>query len=373
MPYTEKDLIVPARRYNNTKRKYLLVNTKQGKHVPVTPNEAVQMMAELGDKVKGLLSDGNLPALVIGFAETATAVGGVVASRLGACYRHTTREDDPCIKNWLYFEETHSHATEQKLALDDLEEVFRAVKSIVIVDDELTTGNTIINLLAALKDKVPDLDKKRLIAATLVSRVRGENLLRLAQSGVEVVSLCEPDTTDEQYEAAIDKFDATGAPRVDALPEDDVPISLISNLFKKNETSDMIVMSAFCKGKTLVLGTEEWMFHPLLCANQLRKSEGIDVRFYATTRSPIAICDDSSYPVRNGYEIHSLYDGLRKNYIYNLDQYDSAIVMSNCPFLIDKNTAGVKDIARALHAYGTKNVAFINQVQFGMMTRGADE
>ena len=115
------------------------------------------------------------------------------------------------------------------------------------------------------------------------------------------------------------------------------------------------------------------MFHPLLCANQLRKNEGIDVRFYATTRSPIAVCDDSSYPVRNGYEIHSLYDGLRKNYIYNLDQYDSAIVMSNCPFLIDKNTAGVKDIARALHAYGTKNVAFINQVQFGMMTRGADE
>ena len=37
--YTEEELVAVARRENNEKRKYLVVNRLQGKHVPVSPQK----------------------------------------------------------------------------------------------------------------------------------------------------------------------------------------------------------------------------------------------------------------------------------------------------------------------------------------------
>ena len=37
--YTEKDLVAIAKRENNKKRNYLVVNRIQAKHVPVAPKE----------------------------------------------------------------------------------------------------------------------------------------------------------------------------------------------------------------------------------------------------------------------------------------------------------------------------------------------
>ena len=41
MPYTQQDLLRVARRVNNTKRSYLLVNPLQAKHIPLTANQAI--------------------------------------------------------------------------------------------------------------------------------------------------------------------------------------------------------------------------------------------------------------------------------------------------------------------------------------------
>ena len=41
-----------AKRYNNKKRKYLLVNELQAKHMPVSPSLAINMMKELGNKLR---------------------------------------------------------------------------------------------------------------------------------------------------------------------------------------------------------------------------------------------------------------------------------------------------------------------------------
>ena len=37
--YTEQDLIKIAKRQNNKKRNYLIVNKLQGKHIPVIPSK----------------------------------------------------------------------------------------------------------------------------------------------------------------------------------------------------------------------------------------------------------------------------------------------------------------------------------------------
>ena len=50
--YSECDLLRLAKRVNNTKRSYLLVNPLQGKHIPVDPEAALTMMQALGKTVK---------------------------------------------------------------------------------------------------------------------------------------------------------------------------------------------------------------------------------------------------------------------------------------------------------------------------------
>lgn len=49
MEYTEKDLVKIAKRENNTKRNYLVVDPLQGKHIPVVPSKALDLFAALAD------------------------------------------------------------------------------------------------------------------------------------------------------------------------------------------------------------------------------------------------------------------------------------------------------------------------------------
>ena len=51
MIYTERELLRLARRHHNTRRTYLLINPLQGKHIPVSPSEALSMMHTLGERM----------------------------------------------------------------------------------------------------------------------------------------------------------------------------------------------------------------------------------------------------------------------------------------------------------------------------------
>ena len=90
MTYTAEKILRLAKRFNNARRNYLLVNPLQGKHLPTRPTDALDMMNALGSKVAEKFSAARL---VIGFAETATAIGAVVAKNLSdeCFYLQTTR------------------------------------------------------------------------------------------------------------------------------------------------------------------------------------------------------------------------------------------------------------------------------------------
>ena len=105
MEYTADDVLRVARRHNNEKRSYLLVNPLQGKHMPVSPSLALDMMQALGAKVAKAVPHARL---VIGFAETATAIGAVVAKSLAdSClYVQTTRETLPVAAHAIEFMES---------------------------------------------------------------------------------------------------------------------------------------------------------------------------------------------------------------------------------------------------------------------------
>ena len=77
--FTVADTLRLAKRFNNPKRSWLLVNPLQAKHIPVSPGAALAMMRELGERLSRRYPE---CGLVIGFAETATAIGAAVAGCL---------------------------------------------------------------------------------------------------------------------------------------------------------------------------------------------------------------------------------------------------------------------------------------------------
>ena len=119
--YLPEELVRVAARENNTKRSYLYVDPLQGKHIPVSPGLCLMLFSELSVMLEKRYNKERL--LVIGFAETATAVGAAAAvgASNAAYYMTTTRENVPGCE-YLFFTEEHSHAVQQKLAVNGLEE-----------------------------------------------------------------------------------------------------------------------------------------------------------------------------------------------------------------------------------------------------------
>ena len=75
------DLIQVAKRENNPKRHYLYVNPLQGKHLPVSPSRSLALFASLAEEAAQRFAGERL--LVVGFAETATAIGAALAYGAG--------------------------------------------------------------------------------------------------------------------------------------------------------------------------------------------------------------------------------------------------------------------------------------------------
>ena len=294
-PYTAADTLRIAKRYNNPKRSYLLVNPLQAKHIPVSPAAALEMMGALGDQVAAKYPEARL---VIGFAETATAIGAAVAARLGpdCLYVHTTRE--ALDGDWILFREEHSHAAEHRLCADQLADWIDRSPAIVFVDDEFSTGRTLINMVQQLpvKEAAPPAQGPLPDLRTLYT--------------------AEP-LPDPRRGVAVGCY--TDCCRAAAE-------ELLSRL--REELPD--------RGALLVLGTEECMY-PALTVGSLAEQTGLcaTVRCHATTRSPIGICPDSAYPIRNGVLLPSFYGGDRKTYLYDLAAYDAALVVTDAPAAVD--------------------------------------
>ena len=85
-----------AKRLNNNKRGYLIINANQGKHRPALIEDVKNEYETLAKLSEGILKN----ALVIGFAETAIAIGATLAGSAGAYFMQTTRENI-CAENMM--------------------------------------------------------------------------------------------------------------------------------------------------------------------------------------------------------------------------------------------------------------------------------
>ena len=90
------EIISVAKRDNNKKRKFLLVNKIQGKHIPVNPQKCLELFDSIYYKIENKFNGENI--ILIGFSETATAIGSRLAVKLNCKYIQTTREYKDTLK-----------------------------------------------------------------------------------------------------------------------------------------------------------------------------------------------------------------------------------------------------------------------------------
>jgi len=173
----------------NPKRSFLFVSKVLGKHIPINPyvgllanrlladkymNEVHNINSKLNtrDLVNGIINVENCeklykaainnpyllpePVIFIGFAETATGIAQGVFSYFEGegFYTHTTRDVILEHDFNIEFEEEHSHAKDHN-CYGIREDILKSDASIVLIDDELTTGKTILNIIKALQSKYP--------------------------------------------------------------------------------------------------------------------------------------------------------------------------------------------------------------------------
>ncbi|WP_432071551.1 phosphoribosyltransferase [Streptomyces wuyuanensis] len=171
-----KELLGLALR-RNPKRAHLLVSHVLGKHVPQKPSVVYGHGYELGLRVRELLGREEAGrAVVLGYAETATGLGHSVADGLAlAPYLHSTRRPVDGVGKAGGFEESHSHATSHLLLPED-PKLLAGEGPLVLVDDEFSTGNTVLNTIRDLHARHP---RGRYVIVALVDMRSAEDLGRL--------------------------------------------------------------------------------------------------------------------------------------------------------------------------------------------------
>ncbi|MEV7772360.1 phosphoribosyltransferase [Kitasatospora sp. NPDC086791] len=358
----------------NRKRAHLLVSTVLGKHVPQRPSVVHGAGLELGRRVRDLLGDeAAARAVVLGYAETATALGHSVADGLDAPYLHSTRRPVPGIPPVGGFEEEHSHATSHLLLPSD-PELFAGDGPLVLVDDEFSTGRTVLNTIRELHARHPrdhyvvvalvDLrsaaDRDRLAEAAdglgvrldLVATASGgvelpEDLLDRAQRLIAEVAADggAPLVRAEPARAELVQAEPVRAELVRAEPvraelvraELDWPVGLPDggrHGFTARDRARLDAALPRLAGqlaealpaearRVLVLGFEELMYAPLRLADALAERLGGDrVRYSTTTRSPVLAVDDPGYAIRTrlAFPAHDdpQDDASRERYAYNV-------------------------------------------------------
>lgn len=147
----------------NRKRGFLIVSKLIGRHLPTRPEVMRDTMAALAGQLPDL---GDGPVLFIGMAETAIGLGqGVHAAwsrthDAPALFLSTTRQTAPGLEVLLRFEEAHSHASTHIVhaPIDEADrKLIDRTTTLVLIDDEASTGLTMDALEAALRERLPQL------------------------------------------------------------------------------------------------------------------------------------------------------------------------------------------------------------------------
>lgn len=324
------DLFEIAQR-RNPKRAFLFVSKVLGRHIPVAPEKMRAVYRQLAEQFPPL-SDG--PVLFIGMAETAVGLGAGVFDEVRqrvsepvylTSTRHPQQADLLC-----EFKENHSHATDHLIYLPDDAQLRQRVlnaRTLVMIDDEATTGNTFINLLEALRNDGGLTQIEQVIAVTLTDW-SGDALPARCPVPVRTVSLVQGDWHWQQDPDA-------ALPPMPAMVLNDaatVPITgkqRWGRLGMAAPAGDLgRTIQAQPGEKILVLGSSEFVWEPFLLAERLA-AQGAEVKYSSTTRSPIA----TGFAIESAIAFGDNYGLGIANFVYNVahQQFDRILLCIETP------------------------------------------
>lgn len=362
----------------NKKRSFLFISKVLGKHLPIEPNKGLLIAALLGarylEMVKGIncrekdrllslfLAGGTFQSspfieekhnpVIIGFAETATALGHAFFDCFeGAEFFHTTREEISGEKPVITFEEEHSHATSHRCYIPL--EMIDHHREIILVDDEITTGNTALNIIKSIHEKFPRPIYTVVSILDWRSQEYREKFLKVEQElgiKINVVSLLSGHVKIHQLKELDNRFNKAGTFRRGGSIEvvhlgsyftsssfssrdqlNGLPYLNETGRFGLKSLENVIVhqrisiASEFLMQKrigvrTLCLGTGEFMYLPMRLAAEM----GSGVYYQSTTRSPIYIKNEEDYGAKFGVNFPNPENGIIPNFVYNIppNHYD---------------------------------------------------
>ncbi len=428
----------------NKKRSFLFVSKVLGKHMPVDPNvslaagrllaaiysrNALSVNAGFENDAADILKSHGIaaakvspagktlsakyplekvrleePTLFIGFAETATALGmSAFESFSGnAWYMQTTRKelDMECIK----FMEEHSHASLHMMYPKNKVPLGK-IKNVVFIDDELTTGNTIMNIIKSMKEIIPakkfsvltildwrgsehkekfeNFETEHGLKVDVMSVLKGEIevddskwKIRLEQESAEeldgIFEDCGCEHSDDSKCSQADEKEpyANAARRIEQISlshffkkEDIQSGALISHSgrFGLSSSDSSYIDSAVNRSarflerrvhgdKVLFLGSGEFMFLPMKIGSFVSENTGRGILYHSTTRSPIYPDASHGYAVKNKVEFNDPQSPGVKNFAYNMPKcgYDQIFI-----FVEEKpDENGMAELKKVIDAAG---------------------
>ena len=328
---------------NNQKRGFLFVSKILGRHINVSPSKIRESHQKLSEKIAKLKLDG--PVLFIGLAETAVGLGqGVFEQYLSTkqnkaffiqSTRHPIKESEIAIK----FEESHSHASTHWIHYpkdNDFYNSLNEIKSVVIVDDEQSTGNTAKNLLnEIIKYLTPNI--KEIVIASLYDWISEDNRSNLFNEfnekkiNIKFVSLVNG--TWEFKKNPLFNGKVPSAKNND-LREYNPALNLgrlginkklevkCNNYLLKDYAKIIIDDANKEKKPILILGTGECVHAPFLLAEEIERNN-YPVTMQALSRSPIVIGD----AFKSSIDVDSPVGGNINFYLHNAPLNDSFCVI----------------------------------------------
>lgn len=366
---------------NNPKRRFLFVSKTLGKHLPVNPQKVDDLGRTLAEaykmKYKNYL---NQRQLVIGFAETATCLAHSFFNYLESSefFIHTTRENIKGAQK-LEFLEEHSHATEQNLYIDNLSDI-DSIDSIILVDDEITTAKTCVNMIRKMQEVY---NVKRYVIASILNWINEERKAEIQSQAEEMgceisfvylfngsfnfkmsndislddnIEVIDSDANNQEIEINNIKLDFskyisdkkyvtyTGRFGISRADQNEL-LDIIKNQGIK-------LKPKYSDNDILALGIEEFMYIPMM----LSKTINGRVYYHSITRSPIIPRDIEGYPIRKKYKFESFYNE-NVNFIYNLNahEYKECFLFME----IDKDIDKVHEFIEILKGVGIKRVNIV--------------
>ncbi|MFF2531505.1 phosphoribosyltransferase family protein [Brevibacillus sp. NPDC058079] len=395
----------------NPKRSFLFISKLIGKHLdvqPDVPKATGYLLANLLVKhLSGAYFSSNMDQLIhlvktgqftqqlknelsyryllpestlfIGFAETATGLGHAVYSAFdNAFFVHTTREEIVSATSIFDFEEEHSHAVDHRCYLFD-ERWIKDAEQIVLIDDEMTTGKTTLNLIRSLNAVYP---KKKYVVLSLLdwrTKVQEQAYAQVeTELGVEITTLSlirgEIDLAKEAFfsyegepvQMEVVSYRMIDEPLSQKITHEHINQGTVEYLADTGRFGIPSLLSDFleedCKqvgnklkekrmgGRTLVMGVGEFMYLPSRIASYM----GDGVTHKSTTRSPIYPNSMISYPIHDRIAYKD--DDGTQYYMYNMSgKYDEVFLL----FEREPSDRLKQELASLLHQKGIEHISLV--------------